>query len=132
MTKPARAVVVGLVERRREVLIARKKTVPGHFLSGAWHVPGGRVEAGETLEEAIRRELREEAGIDVIVVGALGEIDVDGARVHWFLCTPLTHDLKAGDDVVEVAYVTPSEALRRFPPGSTRDFPEAAKTYFDG
>jgi mutator protein MutT len=125
-------VVVGLVEREGEVLIARKGVAPGHFLSGQWHVPGGRVEAGEALEEAVKREIREEAGIDIDVVESLGIVsfDEERAEVHWFRCAHRAGELRAGDDVVEVEYVTPAEAVRRFPPASGRHFPYAVMTYF--
>jgi 8-oxo-dGTP diphosphatase len=124
--------VVGLVAREGEVLIARKRVVPGHFLSGQWHVPGGRVEARESLEEAVKREIREEAGIEIDVVESLGIVDFEerGAKVHWFRCAHRAGELRAGDDVVEAEYVTPAEAIRRFPPGSGRHFPDAVKTYF--
>lgn len=127
-----RIVVVGLVLRNGEVLIAKKRLTPGHFLSGAWHVPGGRVEAGESVAEAVVREIREEAGIDVEIVASLGVIDLTAqrTRAHWFLCAPQTHHLVAGDDVVEVMYVPPSDAVRRFPPDSGRQFPPAVKTFF--
>ena len=127
-----RAVVVGLVERRGEVLIARKRIVAAHFLSGAWHVPGGGVEEGEALEDAVRREIREEAGIEVEVLEPLGVVDVEahGARAHWFRCAPRGGELAPGDDVVEVVYVAPAEAVRRFPREGTRYFPPAVKKYF--
>jgi 8-oxo-dGTP diphosphatase len=127
-----RAVVVGLVEREGEVLIARKRAAAGHFLSGRWHVPGGRVEEGESLEHAVTRELREEAGIEVEVLECVGivELEQQGVRAHWFRCAPLTDDLRAGDDVVEVEYVAPAEAVRRFPRDSAGHFPDAVKKYF--
>jgi 8-oxo-dGTP diphosphatase len=132
VTTGLKAVVVGLVEREGEVLIARKRVVDGHFLSGQWHVPGGRVEEGESVEQAVRREIREEAGIDVEVVESLGIVDFEeqGARVHWYRCTPLTEGLRAGDDVEEVQYVSRAEAVRRFPRDSGRHFPDAVREFF--
>jgi 8-oxo-dGTP diphosphatase len=56
-----------LVERGRVLLTQRKA---GTHLEGAWELPGGKVRAGEDPREALRRELREELGIDV----AVGEI----------------------------------------------------------
>ncbi len=127
-----RAVVVGLVVRGEEILIARKRVVPGHFLSGAWHIPGGGVENGESLEQAVLRELREETGIDVEVVRAEGMVDLPelAVRAYWFRCSPIGGTLRAGDDVEEVAYVTLHEAAQRFPPGSTVQFPPAVASLF--
>ena len=131
-TSGPRAMVVGLVERGGEVLIVRKGVAPGHFLSGQWHVPGGRVEAGESLEAAVKREIGEEAGIEVDVVESLGvvELEEQRAKAHWFRCVHRGGELRAGDDVVEVEYVAPGEAVRRFPPGSGGHFPTAVRSYF--
>jgi 8-oxo-dGTP diphosphatase len=53
-----------LIEQRR-VLLTRRKA--GTHLSGAWEFPGGKVEAGEDPRDALRRELREEVGIEARV-----------------------------------------------------------------
>jgi mutator protein MutT len=128
-------IVVGLVVREDgAVLVAKKGAVDGHFLSGAWHVPGGRAEAGESLEDAVRRELREEAGIEVDVGPCLGRIDLEAygqrGQVTWFRCTPRSHDLVAGDDVTEVEFVFPREAVARFPAASDRYFPDEVNAFF--
>ena len=101
-----RTAVVGIVEYRGQILIAKKKQTPGHVLDAEWHIPGGKVKQ-ETEEAAIIREIREEASIDISVLRFLDEkIDERSKfRVRWYLCSPLTHDLKPGDDVEEVRYV---------------------------
>ena len=53
-----------VVLRRRGRLLVRQRPPTG-LLGGLWELPGGRLEPGETLEAAARRELREETGIDV-------------------------------------------------------------------
>jgi 8-oxo-dGTP diphosphatase len=58
-------VVAGLIRQEGRVLLTQRK--PGRHLGLAWEFPGGKVEAGETDEEALRREMREELGVDVVV-----------------------------------------------------------------
>jgi 8-oxo-dGTP diphosphatase len=64
MTKPLLLVAAcALVDTDGRVLIAQRP--PGKSLAGLWEFPGGKVEAGETPEQALIRELREELGIEV-------------------------------------------------------------------
>jgi 8-oxo-dGTP diphosphatase len=61
-------VVAGVLERNGSILIGQRKSTAKHALK--WEFPGGKVEVGEAFEDALRRELREELGIDA-TVGAL-------------------------------------------------------------
>jgi 8-oxo-dGTP diphosphatase len=63
---PTRLVLVAaaaLVDASGRVLLAQRP--PGKALAGAWEFPGGKIEAGETPEAALVRELKEELGIEV-------------------------------------------------------------------
>jgi A/G-specific adenine glycosylase len=64
---PHQTVVVGVIWKGDRVLVARRR--PEGLLGGLWEFPGGKVEPGETLEQALRREVREEVGIEVRVLG---------------------------------------------------------------
>jgi len=68
MTNPDYVSVTAAVMRRAgKVLVAKRKRA---HMGYSWEFPGGKAEAGETLEDCLQRELREELGIEVRV-GAL-------------------------------------------------------------
>lgn len=60
----------GIAVRHGRVLVGRRK--PGGDLGGRWEFPGGKLEAGETAEEALVREYDEELGVEATALGRLG------------------------------------------------------------
>ena len=112
---PRRPIVgVGaVVWRDGAVLLERRGQPPAR---GSWALPGGLVDVGETLEEAVRREVREECGIEVVVGPLLGAFepiqrDEDGRiRYHYvvidYLVTYSGGDLVVGDDAAELCWVS--------------------------
>jgi len=58
-------VTAGIIEKDGKILIARRKQ--GDSQAGKWEFPGGKLEPGETPENCLRRELREELGIETEV-----------------------------------------------------------------
>ena len=68
MARPVR-VACALIERERRVLVAKRP--PGKDLAGMWEFPGGKADAGETMEECLVREIREELGCTIEIVDAL-------------------------------------------------------------
>ena len=95
-------VIAAIAIRRKKVLIARRG--PTQKLSGLWEFPGGKLEAGETPEACLAREITEEFGITVRV-GAFfssnlhrhgqGAIDLRAYRVDWpdVEYQPVVHDV---------------------------------------
>ncbi len=77
-------VVVGVVLRRRRAVMLRRTGEAGTM----WTFPGGKVEDGESHEEAVVRELREEIGLSCHVVRRIGERGhpVTGRTITYFLC----------------------------------------------
>lgn len=58
-------VVTALIQREGKILVGQRPQ--GQSLAGVWEFPGGKIELGETPEEALKRELHEELGIDAEV-----------------------------------------------------------------
>ena len=110
MTRPEVAVGAVAVDHGR-LLCIRRGHGPG---AGQWSFPGGRVEAGESVHEAVVREVLEETGLEVVVdrfVGFVERIGDDPAPYHFvildFAVSLLDPDAEpvAGDDAAEAAWV---------------------------
>ena len=102
------------------VVLVRRRFAP---LAGAWSVPGGAVEVGETLEAAVAREIDEETGL-VVDVGSIVDVfdrifrDADGlVQYHYvlvdYICRVRGGALRAGSDVADVI-VAPTDGLAAF------------------
>lgn len=77
---------------------------------GEWSVPGGRVEEGETLAEAVVRELAEETGLEGVCDRLVGWVERIGDGYHYVILDFLVEVLDgsepvAGDDAVEARWV---------------------------
>ena len=60
-----------------KILLIKRATVP---FKGYWALSGGRVDPGETVEQTIVREVKEETGLDVAVVSKIGEYREQGVK----------------------------------------------------
>ncbi|MEE7478363.1 NUDIX hydrolase [Methylobacterium hispanicum] len=89
------------VIRGDRVLLAARANAP---MRGVWTLPGGLVEAGETLAEAALRELREEVGLEARVVGVLSpteiiDRDAEGRARHHYVVHPHAALWQGGEPV---------------------------------
>lgn len=119
MARPQPTVAVGaIIVHQDRVLVVQRGKPPG---VGLWTVPGGRLEPGETLAQAVTREVREETGL-VVEVGALAcVVERMGDDYHFVILDyvarvigPETMTLAAGDDANAVRFVDDTE-LRALP-----------------
>jgi len=60
-----------------KILLIKRRTVP---FKGYWALPGGRVDPGETVEQTIVREVKEETGLDVAIVSKVGDYHEQGVQ----------------------------------------------------
>jgi 8-oxo-dGTP diphosphatase len=77
---------------------------------GLWSIPGGRIEPGESDEEAVVREIREETGLEVTCGPLLGAVDRPGLVIRDYLAYVTGGTLIAGDDADAARWVSPDEA----------------------
>jgi ADP-ribose pyrophosphatase YjhB (NUDIX family) len=107
------AAVVAVVEHQGRLVLGRRAREPQR---GCWGMPGGFVDEHETLEEATRRETREETGLEVEVFGYLGSMwnEYPYAGVTYLSSDAFFHcrvadlaRLSPGDEVTEIAVVEP-------------------------
>ena len=92
----------------QRLLMVRRGRDPG---AGLWSIPGGRVESGETLAQAVVRELWEETGIRGACEGLVGWIERSGPHHHFVILDFSVRVLDpaepvAGDDASEAAWVS--------------------------
>ena len=92
-----------------------------------WSIPGGKIEHGEPLTSALAREVLEETGVEIEVLGlidvfeALPEKDGDPHFVMIdYACRYVSGDVAAGDDAMDAAFVPLAEAMARLAWDKTR------------
>lgn len=111
--------VGGVVISKGRALLIKRGHPP---LEGQWSIPGGTLEVGETLQEGVRRELTEEAGVEVRVLDLIEVFERifhdEAGKIQYhfvildYLCEGVSGEPRAGSDVVDVAWATEAELER--------------------
>jgi 8-oxo-dGTP diphosphatase len=111
--------VSAAIFRDGKVLLVRRTRAPAH---GLFTLPGGRVEPGETLVEAVAREVREETALDIEVLGLAGyremmPRDASGALTGHYVILPFAARWRGGevalnDELDEARWIEPGDIAR--------------------
>jgi 8-oxo-dGTP diphosphatase len=102
--------VGALIVRDHQVLLVQRAHPP---LAGEWSLPGGRIEFGETLIAALKREVREETGLEVEPTELACVLDRITADYHYvlidYVCSVTSGELRSGSDALDVRWATREE-----------------------
>lgn len=111
--------VGAVILKEDRVLLVKRGSPPSQ---GKWSIPGGLVQLGETTEAAAIREVEEECGLKVRVLGIAGIVDRivpgnDGRiRYHYvlvdYLATPESEEVRPGSDAADARWVQVGELDR--------------------
>lgn len=78
-------VTAAIIQQKKEILAARRK--PAGHMGGYWEFPGGKIESGESPEQCLQRELKEELNIQTKIGSFFGESCYDyGTKEIRLLC----------------------------------------------
>ncbi|MHA1239060.1 MAG: NUDIX hydrolase [Candidatus Odinarchaeia archaeon] len=111
-----RVAVGAVIIRNGKVLLVKRRTQPK---KGAWSIPGGLVKLGETVEEALKREILEETGLRVSVEKIAGVFDYierdESGRIRYhyviidFFCNVSEGKLSPSSDAQEAKWISLNE-----------------------
>ena len=107
-----RDVACGIVNKDNKILMVKRAKKEGDLL---WVFPGGKVEDGETNEQACIREVFEETGLNVSIIGLIGtRVHPDtGMKIIYYMCQYESGEIRILDrnEILEVAFKTKQEFI---------------------
>ena len=112
------SVVAVIVNEREEVLLTRRNVSPFH---GEWVMPGGKIDLGEAISEALKREVQEEVGIEVeteALIDVFEHLTPGKENCHfvilYYRCRPLHWTIHHNPDEISAAQWVPRSELPRY------------------
>jgi 8-oxo-dGTP diphosphatase len=93
----------------RRLLLVQRGNEPGR---GQWALPGGRVEQGETDQQALVREMQEETGLSVVPGRLVGRVTRGNYAIADYWCTVTAGVLRAGDDALDARWCSAGDLFR--------------------
>ena len=106
--------VAAAVIRGEDGQILLAKRAEDQHQGGLWEFPGGKVEAGETVQTALARELEEELGCRLMSASLLGEFEAPAANEPGFTVRATTYlarvegPIAPGGEIAELAWIDPA------------------------
>jgi 8-oxo-dGTP pyrophosphatase MutT (NUDIX family) len=76
----------GIIYNEKGEILILRRSIDDAFYPDCWSLPGGKIENGESTEQAIIREIKEETNLKVNNVTPLLEKKIDGGTIHYFRC----------------------------------------------
>jgi len=124
-------VAAAIIKQEEKFLLTRRKA--DSDLGGLWEFPGGKKESGETLKDCLRREVKEELGVEVsepqFFHSLRHQYPEKEVELHFFTCSIIQGHPQALD-CAEIAWVLKHELISyKFPPA---DIPVLQKIIYDG
>jgi len=122
--------IAAIIERDGRVLLGKKATREGHPFSEEWHLPGGKLNFGETPEEALVREVKEETNLAVEAYTMILKTQNPQFKheVYWFSCSSQGPCI-AGDDLVDIQFVEKKDVLATLGANARALLPKEIKDY---
>ena len=133
-------IVLAIIRRDAEILMVRQ---PAEADTSVWVLPGGLVEPGELIHEALVREVSEETGLEVAAIARLAYITQIDRPHHAMQTTAFVFEVGGwhgalghndpDHEILEVAFVPHAEAIRRLQsPLLWRGLSDSAAAYLSG
>lgn len=128
------AIVIYKNNDKEYILLGKKRKDSHKFLAGAWHIPGGSVEKNESDEQALRREIGEEVGIEIVVGKYIGSsITPTNRGINWYECATKEYRLHPSSDLEDAIWVPKEEVIKfmnRFGQKAMSLWPKEVHAYF--
>jgi len=107
--KAIRTAVVAIVRNDEGRVLLTKRAIPPYL--GKWVMPGGKIDLGEPITAALKREVREEVGLDVHVEGLVDIFEITPSSEHsdhyvilYYMVSPRSGNLVFNEEISEVIW----------------------------